>query len=69
MNYVDVRTKTEKDVTQQQFLQGKLQLIKLLDISSVQAVSFVGIKCANHFLTTPSVKTSPNHYEFYGKLY
>lgn len=57
-------TKTEKDISQQQFLQGKLQLIKLLDTVDIEAVCFVGIKCANHFLTTPSLKTSPNHYGF-----
>lgn len=58
-------TKTEKDTTsQQQFLKGKLQLIKLLDIVDIEAVCFIGRKCANHFLTIPPLKMSPNHYQF-----
>ncbi|KAG1492161.1 hypothetical protein G6F47_010978 [Rhizopus delemar] len=49
-NYVKIASKTEKSLTAEQMIEGKQQLVELIDKWEPEVICFLGVKCLKHFV-------------------
>ncbi|KAG1364828.1 hypothetical protein G6F60_013934 [Rhizopus arrhizus] len=48
-NYVKIASKTEKSLTAEQMIEGKQQLVELIDKWEPEVICFLGVKCLKYF--------------------